>query len=67
MVEAARVSKPRAGVYYITQGVEFNINYISKVENLLPEIYATEIVTMNFHMDDSRGKHRYNITLGRDI
>ena len=28
-------------VHWITQGGEFNANYTSKIENVLPEIYET--------------------------
>ena len=40
-------------VYWITQGVEFKTSYTIKVETVLPELYATEIVTWNYYVYDS--------------
>ena len=45
----------------------FNTKYTSKIEILLPELYALKIVAWNFHMDDSQENHSYNIILGYDI
>ena len=50
-----------------TQGGDFNINQRSKVQIVLPEIYATKSVTWNFHMNDSQVPHMYGMILGWDI
>ena len=54
-------------VRWITQGGDFNHNYTIKVEMFLPEIYATKIVTWNFHVDEYQGTYRYGMILVHDI
>ena len=54
-------------VHWRTQVCDFNTNYISKVENELPELKAPRTVTWNFHVDNLHGIHRYSIKLGREI
>ena len=54
-------------VHWSTQGVDFIASYIIKVENLLPKLDATIIVTWNLHVYNSQGKHRYYVILGSDI
>ena len=45
-------------VCWITKKGILNNNFSSKLENVLPKLYATKIVTLNFHVDDSQGKNR---------
>ena len=59
-----KTTKP---VRWITQGGDFQTTYKSKVEIVLPELDATNIITWDFHVDDSQGNHKYGMILGRDI
>ena len=54
-------------VYWSTQESEFNTNYISKVEVVLPKLYPMKKLAWNFHMDDSQVKHKQNMILVHDI
>ena len=46
---------------------KFNTNYNIKIEIVLQKLYAKKIVMWNFHVDDFKVNHRYNIILGLDI
>ena len=54
-------------VHWSIQGGNFNTNYTSKVEIVLPKLDIIKSVTWNFHVDVSQGKRRYNMILGHDI
>ena len=54
-------------VRWSTQGCDFYTNPKFKVGIVIPKLYATKIITWNFHVDDLQGNHKYNMMLGRDI
>ena len=39
-------------VYWSTQGCDFNTYFMIKVETVTPELYLTQSVTCNFHVDE---------------
>ena len=43
--------KNTAWVHFSAEGGDFNTNYTSKVEIVIPEIYWMKIVKWNFHLD----------------
>ena len=48
---------------WITQRGELKTNHTSKIEFLLPKLYATKSVMYNFHVGDVQVKHGYNMIL----
>ena len=45
-------------VRWSTQGGDFHTNSKSKAQIILPKLDVTEIITWNFHVDESQGNHK---------
>ena len=54
-------------VYRRIQVVDFNTNYTSNLEFIIPDIYVTKGVMRRLHMEDLQGCHKYEIIVGHEI
>ena len=54
-------------VHFSTQWCDCNTDFTSKIQILLTELDVRKMITWNYHVDESQGKHKYDMILGRDI
>ena len=54
-------------VLWSTQGGDSKISFTTKVENFLPEIDATNVLTCNFRVGDLQGRHIYDMIMWHEI
>ena len=54
-------------VHWNTQGGEFQMKYTTNAEIILPELGEMKIMKWDFHVDNPKNNHRYDMILGHDM